>query len=232
MSSHINLCKVCCLKVRKGKYNFIVNLIPKSINGIISNTWDFNMIQIFHRVVLALWAPAPKFIQDRDYAWMPDLTWIWQDRECIISIVSNLAHTFSKIKTQIIGDLEISKTSASFQHWSTKQNNNKNGWCIKIKLIFTNHEVKCAKNVVMIRRYILFYKCKTKIYLLIWSLLGNIPSLDWLQYNIVEEKKFLISFSASNTIVQRHNNFECKLCWLNARMCKGLVVGCAFLLRI
>ena len=155
MSSHINLCKVCCLKVRKGKYNFIVNLIPKSINGIISNTWDFNMIQIFHRVVLALWAPAPKFIQDRDYAWMPDLTWIWQDRECIISIVSNLAHTFSKIKTQIIGDLEISKTSASFQHWSTKKNN-KNGWCIKIKLIFTNHEVKCAKNVVMIRRYILF----------------------------------------------------------------------------
>ena len=131
MVSHINLCKVCCLKVRKGKYNFIVNLIPKSINGIISNTWDFNMIQIFHRVVLALWAPAPKFIQDRDYAWIPDLTWIWQDRECTISIVSNLAHTFSKIKTQIIGDLEISKTSSSFQHWSTKQNNNKNGWCRK-----------------------------------------------------------------------------------------------------
>ena len=57
-------------------------------------------------------------------------------------------------------------------------------------------------------------------------------SVDWLQNN-VEEKKFLISFPASNTIVQRHNNnFECKLCWLNARMCKGLVVGCAFLLRI
>ena len=58
-------------------------------------------------------------------------------------------------------------------------------------------------------------------------------SVDWLQNN-VEEKKLLISFPASNTIVQRHNNnnFECKLCWLNARMCKGLVVGCAFLLRI